>query len=215
MKIQMTRFLVMYEPLCSNKRGREAIARYGYKPFIDHSVRREPNFESEYPGITSICRGRNFAPRLKVGDTIAYITKPGRYGELKEDHYRMVAILKVIHKFLDHQSAANWYLQQEMELPLNCMIDGNPPLEYDRTIHTPLNALGAEQEYYRRVTNNSDYLVCESLKLELENPPIIRKDELEKSTGFTSYTIRGLQTPADDNISEKHLEILAEMFETN
>ncbi|MBK5446841.1 hypothetical protein JFU13_28460 [Peribacillus sp. TH24] len=202
----------MYQPLCKNKRGREAIDKYGYKPFIDHSVRREPNFESEYPGITSICRGRNFAPRLKVNDTIAYITGPGRYGGMKETHYRLVAILQVIYKFPNHQSAANWYMQQGLALPLNCMIEGNHPLRYDHTIHTPQSAIGAEEAYIQRVANNSDYIVCKPLKIELENPPIIPKDKLEDATGFTPSTTRGLLNPGDDNITENHLSILTKMF---
>lgn len=208
----MTRFLITYYPLCMDKRGKDAISKYKDSPFLDHSVRREPSFESTYPGITSICRGQNFAPRLKEGDTIVYITIPGIYGELKEEHYRLVAILKVIHKCSDPQTAANWYINKGLKIPSNCIVSNNPPLSYDHTVHTPAKAIDAENEYIRRVSRNSEYLICEALKLELDNPPIILKSELEYATGFTPSSLKGTQNPGYDNITENHLEILTKMF---
>lgn len=209
----MTRYLISYYPLCMNKRGNKAISKYKDSPFLDHSVRREPSFESTYPGITSICRGRNFAPRLKEGDIIVYITIPGIYGELKVEHYRLVAILQVIHKCSDHESAANWYKEKELKIPSNCIVSNNPPLSYERTVHTLEKAMESENEYIRRVLKNPDYLICEALKLELDNPPIILKSELENATGFTPSSLKGTQNPGADNITEKHLEILTKMFD--
>lgn len=206
------KFLVLYYPLCMNKNGKEAISKYGYKPFTDHSIRREPSLESVYPAITSTCRGRNFAPRLRVNDTVVYLTKSGQYGDIEEEHYRLVAILKVIHRFDNHQSAANWYIEKGLPVPSNCIIPNNPPLDFDHSVHSEQDALFSEEEYNKRVLDNPDFLICEPLKLELDNPPIILKSELEDATGFTPTTLKGTQNPSYDNISENHLRILMGLF---
>jgi hypothetical protein len=72
-------FLATYRPLVRSLAGRQAIQEYSLPPFIDGSCRREPDFESPFPSITATCRGGNFAPRLREGDRVAYLTVRGRY----------------------------------------------------------------------------------------------------------------------------------------
>lgn len=213
MWLMVSRYLVTYYPLCMNSRGNKAIAKYDLKHFSDHSVRREPSLESAYPGITSICRGRNFAPRLQVDDIVVYLTTKGKYGGSEVGHYRVVAVLKVIHKFKDHQSAANWYLEKGLPIPSNCIVPNNPPFNFDHTVHTEQDAMEAEIAYQKRVSDNPEFLVCEPLKVELESPPFIFPFDLQNITGFTPTTLKATQNPGKDNISEDHLSNLLNMFD--
>src|SRR2546423_15125523 len=72
-------YINTYHPLCENSSGKAAARRFDHPPFVDASCRREPDFESLRPSITALCRGEKFAPRLKVGDVVIYLTVRGRY----------------------------------------------------------------------------------------------------------------------------------------
>jgi hypothetical protein len=85
------RFLATYRPLVKSRAGREAIRQHALLPFIDGSCRREPDFESRFPSIAAICRAGTFAPRLLVGDRIAYLTVKGKYVGAREFGWRLVA----------------------------------------------------------------------------------------------------------------------------
>src|ERR1035437_3942258 len=116
--------LISYKPLCCNNIGLNAIKTCQYPPFVDHSCRREPDFQNQLPTITSLCRAGKFAPYLKVNDIVIVMTK--------QSHY-LVAILQVIQVFQNHQQGYNWYLNNNLTIPGNCMIQGNLPLDFDRT----------------------------------------------------------------------------------
>jgi hypothetical protein len=79
-------FLAAFRPMVITKAGRDASARFGLPPFIDGSIRREPDLESPYPSISALCRGALFAPRLRPGDRVAFITVKGAYPPLREEH---------------------------------------------------------------------------------------------------------------------------------
>jgi hypothetical protein len=49
-------FLNSYHPLCETRRGQEIIQESGLPPFIDAPIRREPDFECEYPSVSGLCR---------------------------------------------------------------------------------------------------------------------------------------------------------------
>lgn len=125
-------YLVSYRPLCRTAAGRVAITHYGLKPYVDGSCRREPDFEATYPTITCLCRGGLFAPRLRVNDRVAYISKKGTYGN-ETAHWRLTALLVVIQRFDSHNSAARWFQQQDLCLPRNCMTGENSPLALELT----------------------------------------------------------------------------------
>ncbi len=40
---------------------------------LRNTCRREPDFESQFPAISALCRGKLFAPRLNPDDLVAYI----------------------------------------------------------------------------------------------------------------------------------------------
>src|SRR5271157_5978822 len=113
------RFLATYRPLVKSRAGREAIRQHALLPFIDGSCRREPDFESRFPSIAAICRAGTFAPRLLVGDRIAYLTVKGKYLDAREFGWHLVAVLRVIHRFESHKDAAAWYGRQNQPLPSN------------------------------------------------------------------------------------------------
>lgn len=126
-------YIATYRPAIRNRYGREAVRLHGIPPFVDSSCRREPDFESRYPSITATCRGHLFAPRLHVGDRVAFLTVKGRYLDDAAAGWRLVAILEVIQRFDDHAEAATWYQTQGLPLPSNCMVPGNPPKPLEQT----------------------------------------------------------------------------------
>ena len=107
-------FLCSYWPLCKTAGGRKAVLKYGLPPFVNGLSRREPDFEHPVPAITASSRGRNFAPRLRPGDTVVYTTTKGRWGEVRFPHWRLVAVLEVAERFETHTDAADWYRAQRL-----------------------------------------------------------------------------------------------------
>ena len=119
-------FVVTYRPLACNAYGTEASERHGIPPFVDGSVRREPDLEHDWPSISCLCRKGKFAPRLQVGDHVVYLTHKGRYGDDADArHWRMTAVLRVARRFDTHRAAARWYESEGMALPNNCIVPGN------------------------------------------------------------------------------------------
>ena len=101
-------FLNSYVPLVASKPGRDASKLYGIEPFVDGSIRREPDLEHEFPAISCLCRADKFAPRLQAGDIVAYMLRKDRYGQ-KRAQRSLTAVLRVLHMFPSHAAAAKWY----------------------------------------------------------------------------------------------------------
>ena len=175
----MTIYLNSYRPLISTKAGRNASHTYGILPFVDGSCRREPDFESPYPSISALCRKGKFAPRLRKGHIIVYITVKGKYcGGSSKSHWRLVSILKVIKRFESHKDAAKWYKSKNLKLPSNCIVKGNNPLSMSRTIGKHCSLKGWDGLYKTRAKEYGVFLVCNILYKELCNPPIIDKKRM-------------------------------------
>lgn len=184
-------FLATYRPLCRTRKGQEAIQRYALQPFVDGSCRREPDFECEQPSITALCRGRMFAPRLRVGDRIAYITKKGRYGKCEFSHWRLVALLTVIERFECHDDAAVWYRERGLGTPRNCITTGSLPLDLEltdgelpKTLRPRARILSPERivqlwdaRYRARAKAYPQVLACERVFINLSSPPVIRESD--------------------------------------
>jgi hypothetical protein len=195
-----------YKPLCINDYGKLATKNYGFSPFIDASCRREPDFENKFPSISALCRKGKFAPKLKEKDVVVYITVQSDYRteEIKISHNRLVAIVQVIKVFETHEAAADWYLQKNLPIPNNCMVEGNQPKNFDQTaaaiyfkgkkdIKNFLNKSEEHQKRYGEIAIkkwDSDYqerantwqkfVVTKPIFLNLESPPILlREDFLE------------------------------------
>lgn len=118
-------YINSFRPLVSTVFGRDASDRYGLPPFVDGSIRREPDFEHSRPVITCLCRAGKFTPRLEVGDRVVYLTVHGRYGEPFK-HHRLIAVMEVRQTFDSHLEAARWYSERGKALPNNLVVRGNP-----------------------------------------------------------------------------------------
>jgi hypothetical protein len=188
-------FLATFRPLVRTAKGRRAARLHNLPPFIDGSCRREPDFESRFPSITAACRAGNFAPRLRVGDRVAYLTVKGRYGGDQSPGWRLIAVLRVTHRFTDHVEAAKWYARQNCPPPSNCFVDDNPPNSFERTNGRPpaivRRRVSAQSDFhlairlwdatYRiRITKWPVFLSTKVEFLELTNPPQLREADFVK-----------------------------------
>ena len=172
-------YLVTYRPLAFSRVGRDAAERANIPPFVDASCRREPDLEAPHPSITALCRGHLFVPRLVRGDTVAYITKKGRYGNCSEDHWRLVAVLRVMKSYSSHLAAANWYRQRGEDLPSNCMVSGNRPKPLRLTDKYESTICGWDSIYRDRAKQDGDFAICRALFRRLHRPPVLRRQDFE------------------------------------
>jgi hypothetical protein len=176
-------YLVTYHPLCVNRAGRAAAAKHGHPLFIDASCRREPDFQAEPPSISAICRGANFAPRLKGGDVVAYATVLNRYPGNSDPAWRLVAVLQVARSFDSHVEAAEWYLRKGLPLPSNCLVEGNTPFGIDHTARPDENLEEWDARYQARVVQHGKFHLCEPLFLELDEPPVLTTEHMRRALG--------------------------------
>ena len=199
-------YLNSYSPLVASKAGREASRKHGLPPFVDGSIRREPDLKHAFPAISCLCRAGKFAPRLAKGDVVAYMTRKGRYGG-GVPHRRLTAVLQVVHLFPSHEAAAAWYKQQELPLPNNCMVRGNPakPLDHSHQIHRGSKCLGDarthkewDARYRKRKTQHPSVVVCQRLFHSLSlDAPVLEDDTLLKVFG----KLPGTQNPGQWDLS--------------
>ncbi|HEX2062061.1 MAG TPA: hypothetical protein VHK90_15065 [Thermoanaerobaculia bacterium] len=190
-------FLTTYRPICRTRAGRAAAARFGFPSYVDGSCRREPDFESDFPSITALCRASKFAPRLREGDRIAYVTKRGAYDDLPA-HWRLVALLRVVARCESHDAAAAWYAEKGLPLPRNIMVRGNPPLtllQTDGVIPTDLRGMSPDAiirhwdaRYRKRARTWPMVLICEAEYRELHHPPIVEISDWMNWTGAIPMT---------------------------
>lgn len=214
-------FLATFRPLIQTVKGRIAAQRYSLPPFIDGSCRREPDFESRFPSITASCRAGNFAPRLQVGDRVAYLTVKGKYAGDQAPGWRLIAVLRVSHRFSDHDEAAGWYARQGCPIPSNCLVDGNPPKAFELTNQNPpakvKKRVAADPDssrairlwdatYRRRVREWPNFLATKVEFLDLVHPPQLREADLVKVFGEVPGT---LNPPKMTHDQLRHLVELA------
>jgi hypothetical protein len=190
--MKSNKYLTSFRPLIANAAGLCVTIKYSLPPFIDGSCRREPDLELEWPSVTALCRGSKFAPKLDVGDELFYITVKHKYHDLKESHYRLVAILRVAERFETHREAAIWYRQHSDRLPYNCMVPGNAPLPYDKTNKSQPDLNMWDKHYWSRASKYPTFLRCEKLFLDIYCPPVIIVSDLKAIFGGK---VPGTQNP--------------------
>src|SRR3989338_4654926 len=195
-------YLSSYSPLCRNRAGRSAIAQYGIPAFVDASCRREPDFESPCPSISALCHKQKFAPRLKPGDCVIYITHKEKYHPYRERHWRLVAILKVERRFETHEEADRWYSGQGYSLPSNCMVEGNPPVPLEKTDRYRKSLDEWDRNYRVRARYCGAFLVCRPIFIELHNPPRLTDEWMQQVFG----RIPGTRNPP--RLSPKEYQLL-------
>ena len=219
----MSIYLVTYCPLNINQSGCKAMRKHNLPPYIDGGCRREPDLQSAFPSISAVCRAGKFAPRLKVGDTVVYIT----FLDRATDAWRMTAILEVREWFKSHEDAAAWYRNQGLPLPSNCLVKNNDPLPLDHThslsdeCEMPMKPRGCQpagdiilrdwdESYQKRVRNYPMFLRCEALyPVDLYNPPILTREDVKRIFGKMPST----RNPRNGgNVSSVQLEALKREF---
>lgn len=183
----MAVFLNTYRPLVHNAHGRQAVEVFGLPPFIDASCRREPDLESDYPSITALCRGGNFAPRLREGDVIAYMTKKIAYPKGEARGRRLVAILRVLKSWFPepdengirlHERAARWYRKRGVEPPSNCMLHDSTPFPLDHTDGKEKDLGEWNLKYRIRARKYGVFHACEPIFVDVEDPPHVTDADL-------------------------------------
>jgi len=205
-------YLVTYAPIAETQEGRDACEYYDILPFVDGSVRREPDLEHTFPSITCICRGKQFAPRLKVADRIIYVTRKRKLGG-DEAHRRLTAVLEVLTTLPTHEAAAAWYRERNLTLPSNCMIDGNPPLPVSMTHKINEHRIADEGAWtktwdtgYRvRARRCGTFVICKPLWIDLTwNAPVVHDELLKDVFG----AVPGTRNPG--RLDLKRLTVLLE-----
>jgi len=193
-------FLNSYGPLVVSPAGRAAAKAKKLPPFIDGSIRREPDLQHRYPGISCLCRAGKFAPRLKRGDIVCYLTQKRKYQESQGPERRLTAVLQVLEVFSSHQEAASWYRSHGLALPSNCMIRGNKarPLRESHGLHRDNPCFGGrlwkrwDDRYRDRVRRFSTFALCKRLFRDLSwNAPVVQDADLRAVFG----TLPGTQNP--------------------
>ncbi len=168
-------YLVTFAPLASNAIGRNASQVHSIPPFVDGSIRREPDLLHQNPGISCLCRGDRFAPRLRPSDVVVYLTKKGKFGQAVHAN-RLIAVLKVHIVLKSHEEAAEWYRQNKLPLPNNCMVRGNlaTPLSMSHRIHGFDKELDDQRifakwdgAYQLRVRRYPVFAICDILHVDL------------------------------------------------
>jgi hypothetical protein len=184
-------YINTYEPLAATAAGRGASERRSIPPFVDGSIRREPDLEHQYPSISCLCRGDKFAPRLGVGDVVVYMTKKARYGG-PTPHWRMTAVLEVAATFDTHTAAAAWYRGQGLSAPNNCMVEGTVPHPVSES-HRHNKHRQPDEERWRRLWDagyaararkHGRFVACRPLWRELTwDAPVVHESDLKAVFG--------------------------------
>lgn len=196
-------YLNTYHPMAGTKSGRDACQRDGIEPFVDGSIRREPDLEHPFPSISCLCRAGKFAPRLRVGDTVVYLTVKGRYCGIRIPHWRLTAVLKVERIFATHVDAARWYHSQDLPLPSNCMVPGNPPkaLRQSNCKYRPVGCAKPNQQswdngYKKRAAANGTFIVCTPRFIDLSlSAPVVESRHWMRALGRIPPTLNPPSIP--------------------
>lgn len=173
-----------FRPLAQTPAGQRAIEQHHIPPFIDASCRREPDLESAFPSITALCREGYFAPRLQVGDVVAYMTGNLIFPPKTPRSRRLVAVLRIKHSWSTHQEAAAWYRAQKLPLPGNCMVRGNEPLPLDYTDRYQDDLRAWEAHYWQVARKHGDFHACEKIFCDVNAPPRLTNRQLVEWFGM-------------------------------
>lgn len=128
----MAVYLNTFIPICFNGFGRNNAIAHGLPLFIDGSCRREPDFQNPFPAITQLCRPGKLVTRLSVGDLVIYLSKVGNYKN-PPAHWNFIAILEVLSLQLNHSSAANYYLANNIPISQNIICNHTAPFTLNMT----------------------------------------------------------------------------------
>ncbi|MBJ6145601.1 hypothetical protein [Hymenobacter sp. BT559] len=219
----MAYYLNSYRPLIWTQFGQQAAINHNLPRFIDASCRREPDFESQFPSMTAICRGSQGAVRLKEGDYVAYTTVKRNYEPAAALGRYLVGGFKVLKRYTTHEEAANWYRSKALSLPSNCFVDGNNPLNFNLTggfldtksYAKELEELNKEPDaiksfnyaqrinnwdagYREKVNHNKIFIITEPIKLDFKSPILLTTPLSERIFKNKFPNTRSLRRIEDD-----------------
>jgi len=179
----MTTVFTTYKPLCKSAKGIEICRKFSIAPYIDASIRREPDFQCPMPTITGLCRPNLTARSLRK---LLANKQDARmiYSTVKEGGGRhLVAILKPKRYFENHEDASKWFQKEFGCLPKNCMTEGNAavPEEYAVDEDDCRTADAWDESYWARYRNEcSLMIVCSVEFIDLWTPPPIPEDIFDR-----------------------------------
>ncbi len=172
-----------YRPLAASKGGIRAADRAGEPLFVDASHRREPYLSEKLATISSICRGMQFAPRLRKGDAVVYLTTKLYAGDAQGSN-RLTAVLELVEQFQSHEEAAAWLKRKGLPVPPNCLVEGCDGLHRDFCAPCSTDTRhDAEARYRSRVERYPVYFICCPLWLDLKSPPIVTDAIMKRALG--------------------------------
>jgi hypothetical protein len=141
-----------------------------------------------------------------------YLTVKGKYAGVQAPGWRFVAVLRVSHRFKDHNEAAGEYARQGCLVSSNCLADENPAKPFEITIGNPpaevKKRVAAESDfrlvvrlwdatYKRRVAKWPVFLATKVEFLELIRPPQFREADLVKVFGRIPATFNPPERSCD------------------
>ena len=146
-----------------------------------------------------------------MGDVIVYFTKTGNYGNYSTGNRVLTAILEVAEIYETHEEAAEWYINNHIELPSNCMVPGNPPYNWEQQA-------GVNSRYFDNIEDGDAFYDARSRRIptfvrtnklfcELFNPPVVTNEMMISVFGRVPNT----QNPP--TISEKMFEKFLSIIE--
>ncbi|HSY19052.1 MAG TPA: hypothetical protein VK815_11985 [Candidatus Acidoferrales bacterium] len=193
-------FLNSFHPLCKNEVGRNICKNNNIAPFVDYSIRREPDFEHNFPSVTGLCRCDKLIGQAEENDFIAYVTVKSAGPR------RLVAILQVLHKLKNHSEGADWYHRNRLPLPRNCVVLDNDALPLSLAV-PPSNFTTYKKwclGYIWRARHYPTFLVCRAVcGPALRNPPFVPENIFERPFPNTRSPKR---------ISKKEFTMLRQLF---
>jgi len=82
-----------------------------------------------------------------------------------------------------HKQAAEWYEQQGLPLPRNCMVIGSEPLPLDFTDKDNPELREWELHYWQVARKHGVFHACESIFCDVNDPPRLRNQQLAEWFG--------------------------------
>lgn len=163
----MNIFINSYLPIQHTKFGRQALNKYkDLHPLEDGSIRREPDFKNERPGISGLCRpGAMKSINLSLGDIIVYKTTRS---------HLLTAILEISEELSSHNEAQAWYKHNNLPIPSNCILENHLGVEkshakdfLNRVKNLPRNKKNIEEMwdcgYHKRANSDPYYFITKSI----------------------------------------------------
>ncbi|MFZ1005352.1 MAG: hypothetical protein WAN65_00840, partial [Candidatus Sulfotelmatobacter sp.] len=121
-----------------------------------------------------------------------------------ESGWRLVAVLRVVHRFASHAEAAIWYERRGQPLPNNCFVEGSLPKPLELTNGDPPNEVRIrmmdehdpvrvirlwDATYRKRIARWPVFLATEVTFIELNHPRQLTERQMRRIFGRIPSTL--------------------------